>query len=121
MVSLYFMYYNFGRVHQTLRVTPAMEAGIADHIWSIEEIVGLLKQLTNMRLILRLVMAGCFMLALFGHYRGTTAIINSPFWQAFFLVLGFVILIVDRLFPSLTVSLFFDRRSDDDAPTKLDL
>jgi hypothetical protein len=43
MVSLYFMFYNFGRVHQTLRVTPAMEAGIADHVWSIEEIVGLLK------------------------------------------------------------------------------
>ena len=42
MVSLYFMYYNFGRAHQTLRVTPAMEAGIADHVWSIEEIVGLL-------------------------------------------------------------------------------
>lgn len=42
MVSLYFMYYNFARVHQTLRVTPAMEAGIADHVWSIEEIVGLL-------------------------------------------------------------------------------
>jgi len=42
MVSLYFMYYNFGRVHQTFHVTPAMEAGIADHIWSIEEIVGLL-------------------------------------------------------------------------------
>ena len=42
MVSLYFMYYNFGRVHQTLRVTPAMEAGIANHVWSIEEIVGLL-------------------------------------------------------------------------------
>jgi hypothetical protein len=42
MVALYFMYYNFGRVHQTLRVTPAMEAGIADHIWSIAEIVGLL-------------------------------------------------------------------------------
>src|SRR5207247_1259309 len=40
MVSLYFMYYNFGRVHQTLRVTPAIEAGIADHVWSIEEIVG---------------------------------------------------------------------------------
>jgi len=36
------MYYNFGRVHQTLRVTPAMEAGIADHVWSMEEIVGLL-------------------------------------------------------------------------------
>lgn len=40
-VSLYFMWYNFGRVHQTLRVTPAMEAGIADHVWSVEEIVGL--------------------------------------------------------------------------------
>ena len=40
MVALYFMYYNFARVHQTLRVTPAMEAGIADHIWNIEEIVG---------------------------------------------------------------------------------
>jgi IS1 family transposase len=43
MVVLYFMYYNFGRVHQTLRVTPAMEAGIADHVWSVEEIVGLLE------------------------------------------------------------------------------
>lgn len=41
-VALYFMYYNFARVHQTLRVTPAMEAGIADHVWSVEEIVGLL-------------------------------------------------------------------------------
>lgn len=42
MVALYFMYYNFGRVHQTIRVTPAMEAGLADHVWSIEEIVTLL-------------------------------------------------------------------------------
>src|SRR5215213_1585225 len=41
-IALYFMFYNFGRVHQTLRVTPAMEAGIADHVWSVEEIVGLL-------------------------------------------------------------------------------
>ena len=41
MVSLYFMYYNFGRVHQTLRVTPAMEAGISDHVWGVEEIVAL--------------------------------------------------------------------------------
>jgi hypothetical protein len=37
MVALYFMYYNFGRVHQTLRVTPAMEAGLANHVWSVEE------------------------------------------------------------------------------------
>ena len=36
------MCYNFGRVHQALCVTPAMEAGIADHVWSIEEIVALL-------------------------------------------------------------------------------
>lgn len=36
------MYYNFCRVHQTLRVTPAMEAGISDHVWSIEEMCGLL-------------------------------------------------------------------------------
>ena len=37
-----FMYYNFCRIHQTLRVTPAMEAGIADHIWSIDEMIALL-------------------------------------------------------------------------------
>jgi hypothetical protein len=36
------MFYNFGRVHQTLRMTPAMEAGIVDHVWAIEEIVALL-------------------------------------------------------------------------------
>ena len=41
-VALYFMWYNFGRVHQTLRVTPAMEAGVTDHVWSVEEIVSLL-------------------------------------------------------------------------------
>ena len=38
-IALYFKYYNFGRVHQTLRVTPAMEVGLADHVWAIEEIV----------------------------------------------------------------------------------
>lgn len=42
-VSLHFMHYNFARIHKTLRVTPAMEAGIADHVWSLEEIVGLLE------------------------------------------------------------------------------
>ena len=40
-VSLYFMYYNFARIHRTLRVTPAMEAGVSDHVWSLEEIAGL--------------------------------------------------------------------------------
>jgi IS1 family transposase len=42
MVALYFMHFNFCRVHKTLRVTPAMEAGIADHVWSIEELLNLL-------------------------------------------------------------------------------
>lgn len=40
-VALHFMYYNFGRVHKTLRVTPAMQAGVADHVWSLEEIAAL--------------------------------------------------------------------------------
>ena len=41
-VALYFVYYNFCRVHQALRVTPAMEAGLSDHVWTIAEIVALL-------------------------------------------------------------------------------
>lgn len=42
-VALHFMYYNFGRIHKTLRVTPAMEAGIAQHVWTFEEIATLIK------------------------------------------------------------------------------
>ncbi len=41
-VALHFMHYNFCRIHQTLRVTPAMEAGVTDHVWGIGEIVELL-------------------------------------------------------------------------------
>ena len=41
-VALWFMYYNFCRVHQTLRVTPAMEAGISNHVWTLDELVSLL-------------------------------------------------------------------------------
>lgn len=40
-VSLFYMYYNFGRVHQTLRGTPAMATDVSDHVWSMEEIAGL--------------------------------------------------------------------------------
>jgi IS1 family transposase len=40
-VALHFMYYNFGRIHKSLRVTPAMEAGLADHAWTLEEIAAL--------------------------------------------------------------------------------
>ncbi len=43
-ISLHFMYYNFGRIHQTLRVTPAMEAGVTDHVWSLEEIANLVPE-----------------------------------------------------------------------------
>ncbi len=40
-VAFYMMWYNFARIHQSLRVTPAMEAGVADHVWSAKEIAGL--------------------------------------------------------------------------------
>jgi len=41
-VALHFAYYNFCKIHQTLRVTPAMEAGVADHVWDLEEVIALL-------------------------------------------------------------------------------
>jgi hypothetical protein len=41
-VALHYMHYNFGRIHKTLRVTPAMEAGVADHVWTMEEIAALM-------------------------------------------------------------------------------
>jgi IS1 family transposase len=42
MVALHVFHYNYVRIHQTLRVTPAMEAGISDHVWSIAELIALL-------------------------------------------------------------------------------
>jgi IS1 family transposase len=42
-VALYVMHYNFARIHKTLRVTPAMEAGVSDHVWSLAEIARLAK------------------------------------------------------------------------------
>jgi hypothetical protein len=41
-VSLHFMHYNFVRVHQTLRVTPAMAAGVTGKLWDIADVVALL-------------------------------------------------------------------------------
>lgn len=41
-VALHFMHYNFARIHRTLRMTPAMAAGVSNHVWSIAEIVALL-------------------------------------------------------------------------------
>jgi hypothetical protein len=39
MVAIHAVYYNFARIHKTLRITPAMAAGLRDHVWSLEEIV----------------------------------------------------------------------------------
>lgn len=43
-VALYFFHYNFCRIHKSLRVTPAMEAGLTDHVWTLEELVSLLPE-----------------------------------------------------------------------------
>ena len=48
-VALHYMFYNFCRIHQTLKVTPAMEAGITDHVWSLEEVCALLPKPTVSR------------------------------------------------------------------------
>jgi IS1 family transposase len=45
-VALHYMHYNFCRVHQTLRCTPAMEAGLTDHVWTLEELIALLPKPT---------------------------------------------------------------------------
>ena len=42
-VSLHFAFYNLCRVHQTLGTTPAVAAGVADHVWTIDELIGLLE------------------------------------------------------------------------------
>ncbi len=43
-IALYFFHYNFCRVHKSLRVTPAMEAGLTDHVWTLEELCALLPE-----------------------------------------------------------------------------
>lgn len=40
-VALHFMYYKFCRIHKSLGVTPAMEAGVSDHVWTLVEVAGL--------------------------------------------------------------------------------
>ena len=46
-LSLYFMFYNFVRIHKTLKVTPAMAAGLTERLWSMEDIVALIDNQTN--------------------------------------------------------------------------
>lgn len=43
-VALHFMYYNFVRIHETLRCTPAMKAGVTDRLWKVDDIVALLQE-----------------------------------------------------------------------------
>jgi IS1 family transposase len=43
-ISLHFMHYNFCRVHQTLKTTPAVAAGVTDHVWTLRELIGLLEE-----------------------------------------------------------------------------
>jgi IS1 family transposase len=47
MIALYAVFYNFTKVHKTLRVTPAMQAGLTDRVWDMEEIVRLLEEVES--------------------------------------------------------------------------
>jgi hypothetical protein len=49
-VSLHFMYYNFVRIHQTLKVTPAMAAGVSDRLWEISDIVAMVDAYREQRM-----------------------------------------------------------------------
>jgi hypothetical protein len=42
-VALHYMHYNFVRIHKTLRITPAMAAGVTDRLWSIEDIANVIE------------------------------------------------------------------------------
>jgi len=44
MVTLYAVYYNFIRIHRTLRVTPAMESGLVDHLFSFDDLIGIVDE-----------------------------------------------------------------------------
>ena len=44
MIALYAVFYNFTKIHKTLRVTPAMQAVLTDHVWSMEDVVKLLEE-----------------------------------------------------------------------------
>jgi hypothetical protein len=48
-VALHAMYYNFVRIHQTLKVTPAMAAGVTDRLWEMKDLVEMLEAFENSR------------------------------------------------------------------------
>ena len=47
LVATHFMHYNFVRIHQSLRITPAMAAGVSKSPWTVEDLVGLLSRAAN--------------------------------------------------------------------------
>jgi hypothetical protein len=47
MIALHYMHYNFCRIHKTLRITPAMAAGVTDRLWSVADIVAVLEAWEN--------------------------------------------------------------------------
>jgi hypothetical protein len=48
-LALYFVFYNFVRIHKTLRMTPAMAAGVSDRLWSMEDVVALIDRREALR------------------------------------------------------------------------
>jgi hypothetical protein len=52
-LALYFLYYNFVRIHKTLKMSPAMAAGVTNKLWNVEDIVGLLDASDERRPIMR--------------------------------------------------------------------
>jgi hypothetical protein len=47
-IALHFMYYNFCRIHKTLRVSPAMAAGVADKLWSLEDVIKIMDEYSSL-------------------------------------------------------------------------
>ncbi|MGH6690293.1 MAG: IS1 family transposase, partial [Gammaproteobacteria bacterium] len=47
MIALYVVFYNFTKIHKTLRITPAMQAGLTDHVWDMEEVIRLLEEVES--------------------------------------------------------------------------
>jgi hypothetical protein len=45
--GLHYLYYNFGRIHKALRVTPGMEAKVADHAWTLEDLAKLARSVSH--------------------------------------------------------------------------
>jgi hypothetical protein len=43
LVALHYMHYNFCRIHKTRRITPAMAAGVTDHVWTVADIVAMIE------------------------------------------------------------------------------